>query len=301
MIGKITFELLSQPMTDHQAMRARHEIVRWMTLWHRFLVFSPSYELARKSRTGELTGAEVLPADFETVLRVYDDLGPVRFNEFSEWWQPIRFQQFGFAGDKRPAVERIGIVNDGGDMPLSELGKALTAYHALTWAEQGQPAALIAAIPFGLPKSQIMRQIGQLLDDMPSVDPIERRAMNARYSLHGTKLHRDSVAKYHDVLRAKSVNPTKPLWRIGLMAQLSYTYTNLIKQSENRMGSVDDRNNLKELTSRAFKRGHMIAENAARGIFPSYKDCPHAMPLDLERVEQQRLQKVAARRQRRAT
>ena len=293
-------ELTSQPVTDHQTIRARHEIVRWMTLWHRFLVFSPSYELARKSRTGELTGAELLPADFETVLRVYDDLGPVRFNEFSEWWQPIRFKQFGFAGDKRPAVERIGIVHDGGDMPLSELENALRTYHSRIWAEQGQPASLVAAIPFGLPKSQIMKQIGQLLDDMPPADPIERRAMNAKYSLHGSKLHRDSVAKYHAVLQAKSVNPTKPLWRIGLIAQLSYTYTNLIKNSEDRMGSINDRNNLKELTSRAFKRGHMIAENAARGIFPSYKACPHAMPLDLERVEHQRQQKVAAKKQRRS-
>jgi hypothetical protein len=287
-------------MADHQAMRARHEIVRWMTLWHRFLVFSPSYELARKSRMGELTGVEVLPADFETVLRVYDDLGPVRFNEFSEWWQPIRFQQFGFAGDKRPSVERIGMVHDGGDVPLSELENALRGYHSRTWTEQGQPAALIAAIPLGLPKSQIMRQIGQLLDDMPSVDPIERRAMNARYSLHGSKLHRDSVVKYHDVLQAKSVYSTKPLWRIGIIAQLSYTYTNLIKQSEDRIGSLVQRTKLKELTSRAFKRGHMIAENAARGIFPSYENCPHAMALDLDRVEQQRQRKVAERRQRRA-
>ena len=68
-----------------------------------------------------------------------------------------------------------------------------------------------------------------------------------------------------------------PLWQIGLKAKLSDTYVGLMKKSEDGKGTDDERKMLKEMTSRAVSRGHMVAENAARGIFPSYKKCPHAI------------------------
>ena len=46
--------------------------------WFEFLRLSPSYQLAHRVRTGErLTAADKmrLPADFDRVLKVYDDFG----------------------------------------------------------------------------------------------------------------------------------------------------------------------------------------------------------------------------------
>lgn len=273
--------------------------MRWITLWHFFLVLSPSYELARRFRVGELEGAETLPDDFDTVLSVYDDLGAVSFNQFSVWWQDVRFRYFGFGGDKRPAIECLGIVNERtDDAALSAICSSVKSYHSHQWTEQGQPSALIAAIPVGLTKSQILRQLSDQLDAIPDGSLFSKRAMNAKYVLTGSKLHRDPVVRYRDCLLAKGRMPDAPLWRIGAAARVSNTYNERLKPQVARTYSHDeqmaDREAVKFLTGRAVKRGHMIAENAARGIFPSYAKCQHAMPLDLERVEKQRLELVAA-------
>ena len=57
-------------------------------LWMEYLAVSPSYELARRYRAGGLSHAEQeqLPADFDTVLAVYDDLGDVQRVTFLDWW-----------------------------------------------------------------------------------------------------------------------------------------------------------------------------------------------------------------------
>ena len=47
---------------------------------------------------------------------------------------------------------------------------------------------------------------------------------------------------------------------------------------------ADDKNALKILTSRAISRGRMIAENAARGVFPSYAPCTHPVKFSDERM-----------------
>lgn len=288
-----------------KAMKARHDLVQWIRLWHGFLVLSPSYELARRFRVGELPESEPLPDDFDTVLGVYDDLGGVSFNEFSVWWQEVRFRHFGFGGDKRPSIVRLGVVNEGtDDAALSAIGSSVKSYHSQQWTEQGQPSSMIAAIPVGLTKAQIVRQLTDLLDAMPDGSAIPKRAMNAKYVLTGTKLHRDAVVRYRDCLLARARMPQAPLWRIGAAANVSDTYSGRLKPQVARTYSHDDqmadREAMKFLTGRAVKRGHMIAENAARGIFPSYVRCEHAIPLDLERVEQQRLERVAEMKRRRA-
>ena len=287
------------------AMRARHDFVRWIKLWHDFLVLSPSYELARRCRAGELSGTEALPDDFDAVLSVYDDLGAVTFLEFSEWWQEVRFRYFGFGGDRRPAIVGLGIIDENADEAgLAKIGDALKAYHTQQWDEQGQPSSLIAAIPLGLPKAQLIRQITNLLNGMPVGEQIAKRAMNAKYTLTGAKLHRDSIVRYRDCLLAKARMPKAPLWRIGSAANLSDTYGGRLKPQVARAYSHEDqmadREAMKFLAGRAVKRGYVIAENAARGIFPSYKPCQFAMPLDLDRVERQRQERLAETKRRRA-
>ena len=54
--------------------------VGFYLLWMEYLAISPSYELARRYRNHALTKDEQqhLPADFDTVLGVYEDLGDVQ-------------------------------------------------------------------------------------------------------------------------------------------------------------------------------------------------------------------------------
>ena len=87
-----------------------YDQLKWASLWFRFLAISPSYELARKCRAGELTGTEALPADFDAVLAVYDDLGDVQVMHFQHWWKGGALRHFGYSGNK-PTVTRIGVAH----------------------------------------------------------------------------------------------------------------------------------------------------------------------------------------------
>ena len=85
-------------------------------LWLEYLAVSPSYELARKFRAGTLTPEDEgrLPADFDAVLAVYDDLGDVQRISFDDWWRGRGLKHFGFQSE-RPQVRRLGTLRSGED------------------------------------------------------------------------------------------------------------------------------------------------------------------------------------------
>jgi hypothetical protein len=75
--------------------------------------------------------------------------------------------------------------------------------------------------------------------------------------------------RYMHVLRARAALPNLTLWRIGARTGVSDTYSRVLDYEEKVLckGDTYDRTMLTILTSRAFLRGKLIAENAARGVF----------------------------------
>ena len=267
---------------------AKREEIQWFQLWIQFLRLSPSYELARKCRAGKLTGAEALPADFDAVLAVYDNLGDVIVPRFVDWWRDRGIWHFGQQGEK-PSPTLIGTIrHDRGDEPIPRLNASVDVYIKDTWLKQGEPAAIVAAIPIGLSKAQIAKWIDAMLTEHGGKEQAEKPS-EPTYKLLGKKLHRRSVFQYMRVLLTKAANPDMPLWQIGVKAKLSPHYNLLLSKSDDGRGTIVERKNLKELTSRALLRGNMIAENAARGVFPHYGKCPHAMPMDWNEAHQRNM------------
>src|SRR6056297_2266267 len=78
-------------------------------LWFEYLAISPSYELARRHRAGQAIPSDLLPADFDAVLSVYDDLGDVQQALFRLWWKDVGLKHFGYQGTQ-PNVARVGYV-----------------------------------------------------------------------------------------------------------------------------------------------------------------------------------------------
>ena len=264
----------------------------WFHLWFQFLRRSPSFELARRVRQGE-TGL-VLPADFDAVLACYDNFGDVQSFSFRHWWRDVGVRHFGWEGEK-PKLTRLGVIAyDDADDRLLRLRSSVRDYLTEEWLDEAQPTTIIAAIPVGVPKAQIMRQLSGMIDTITS----EERSLDRKlakpttaYALARTgKLHRPSVWKYLRCLMIKADYPAEPLWRIGLRAKLSATYSGMLDPNSPppKHKEVDYKTSLKILTSRALLRGHMIAENAARGTFPSYAKCEHALPVDYEFIQRQR-------------
>lgn len=257
---------------------ANREQVIFGKLWFEFLLFSPSYELARKCRTDTLDAADRrrLPDDFETVLAVYDDLGDVQRITFDDWWFATGIRFFGYQGE-RPSVHAFDALLPETPDPAGRLSRFAADYVEGRWHEQGRQPSLVVSIPIGLPKARIMDQVANLL----AGTPVSRRKIESnppKYPIHGKKRDTDSLFRYIKcVLHKAYYHPHLKLWEIGVMAELSTTYSSRLAKGQ---GTVENQQALKILTSRALHRGMMIAENAARGLFPSYGRCEHAVAPD---------------------
>lgn len=267
---------------------------RWMDfpeiwgadLWLRFLQISPSYELARKCRAGELNGHETLPADFDNLLAVYDDLGDVQ--DSSHDWTDRQYRFMGHFGSQSSTAQ-IGILRHDSPQRASDVMEGLEGYLAQQWAIEGKPSAVIAAIPLGMGKAAIMKQIEAMLDKL-APDTHRLADGSPKYQMADKRNDLHSVDRYYKVMRFKLRRPKLKNWQIGVMAKLSEAHKKEHLKARAARPDYDptqDRNTLKELTSRALGRGHMIAENAARGVFPTYARCANAMPLDWRLLHQQ--------------
>jgi hypothetical protein len=248
-------------------------------MWMEYLAVSPSYELARRYRAGELSTADQqrLPKDFETVLAVYDDLGDVQRIRFLDWWSERGLAVFGYEGTK-PRIRRIDTLRSNRHRKAAE---RLQNFIADEWTEQSQPNALLVSIPLGLSKTQITRQLGKLLARYTG----ELRVLperKAKYPLLGTRQRKDTLFRYLFVIWVRCSMPRRALWRVGARARVSDTYSRELDAGARieRGTQVYDRSVLAMLTSRAWSRGLALAENAARGRFPSYERLEHAVEPD---------------------
>lgn len=263
--------------------------VAYYLLWFEFLAMSPSYELARKFNSGKWSDEDEKkrPADFDRVLEVYSDLGDVQRLRFRDWWLNRAFDIFGTQG-KRPRVEKVAFI-----APLNDrdphFGNAADQFIEGPWHEAGQQRTLIVAIPIGLTRSSISRRINQMLDRYPE-EARKLKVKPPKYQLEAINLHRHTYFRYLYVLWHRCTFPNDPLWKIGARSKVSGTYSRRLNPDADsgRYDQAEDKYALKILTHRAIERGKMMAENAARGVFPSYKKCPHAMSFDLEALNKMR-------------
>lgn len=212
------------------------------------------------------------------MLSVYDDLGDVQRVTFLDWWSERGLSVFGYEGAK-PRVRRIDTLRSNRHRRAAE---RVQDFIEDAWKDQGQPNAMLLSIPLGLSKSQITRQLSKLL---ARYAPEQRVLPNpvSKYPLLGTRQRKDTLFRYLFVVWVRCAMPRQALWRIGARAKVSDTYSRELdpKARIARGEMVYDRNVLAMLTSRAWSRGLALAENAARGRFPSYDVPEHAAPTNI--------------------
>ncbi|WP_298559364.1 hypothetical protein [uncultured Aliiroseovarius sp.] len=254
-------------------------------LWFDYLALSPSYELARLHRANQLTSDQEarLPTDFDRVLEVFDDFGDVQRTMFFPWWRERGMELCGFQGAK-PKVSKIAALKRSKPETDAILDD-VTDYMSNAWTEQGNQNTLLVAIPIGLPKARIAKQINTMLDAYPKqakqIAPPE-----PKYSLAGKRQNKEMLFRYMHVLLGRAAAPDLALWRVGARTKVSDTYSPELDYMSEVVPNEDqyDRMMLTILTSRALQRGRLIAENAARGVFPSYAKCDHAVEFDYQEL-----------------
>ena len=255
--------------------------VAFYLLWFEYLALSPSYELARRFREGTITEDERanLPADFDRVLAVFDDLGDVRRVLFRPWWTETGIRFFGSQGT-RPVVQQVATLKLGSKR-TKMANQRLQDYLSGAWIDQGKQTTMITAIPVGMPKAKVMRAVAALLDKYTEAE--RNIHMEPKYRLLGKRQNGKALLAYIRVVHIRSAMWKTQLWRVGSRSKLSFFYSGRVDpKSDVKYGGPGshERIMLGIMTSRALLRGKLIAENAARGIFPSYAAFPEAMDFE---------------------
>ena len=267
--------------------------VGFYMLWFEYLALSPSYELARLHSRNKLNDKQrtQLPKDFDQVCRVFDDFGDVQRKLFLPWWRERGMRLCGYQGEK-PMVTKVAAVSRQRHDPATLAGQ-VASFVDSHWNAQGEQNTLLVAIPIGLPMSRIEKEVREIVGKC-SKQEREIRPPEALYSLAGKRQNKDMLFRYRHVLLGRAAMPNAELWRVGVRTGVSDTYSPELDYNAKVVRNEDtyDRMMLTILTSRAFQRGRLIAENAARGIFPSYSKCEHAVEFDLNQL----YKRFAARR-----
>lgn len=243
-----------------------------------FLRLSPSYELAKKAREEGLTQdeTEALPANFDQVLNTYDLLGDVQTILFGNWWRQRGLKAFGNPYSQ-PEVHGIKYLPGGADLGLADCAKALDSYLSCARPMEGLNPGLLLSLPLDRPKAEILREVGKLLDEHKANDT----ACMAKppLALASKRIHIKKLVISLKLLTYKAARPNWELWRLGAFANVSDTYSPIFdpmgpRKVADPQQSID-RLLMTKTTSRALKKAELIAENAARGKFPT--DAPVEM------------------------
>lgn len=265
--------LLKSDLQKNGKFVEEHRLYRF---WFEFLALSPSYELARRyrARNGRLSKADQarLPQDFDRVLKTYDAFGDVQKYLFKVWWVDRAVELFGIKG-KPSTVVPLYKVAAGKSPNKVKLDTTLTKYLDSTWALQNRPGAIVLAIPLDSTRQRILKSIKTLLDEHLQTP---RSPAKPAFALATKDLHIKNIIDAMSVLWIRSAKPEWELWKIGVEANISKLYSKKFNafKSKRTNANYDEFRHLEQMTSRKFKIAVNIAENAARGIFPSQSPCP---------------------------
>ena len=263
----------------------------YIMLMVEFLRISPSYELARQIRykgldkktqnqlitqlyeaEGKTLSAidkQAVIAEFQSVLATYNEIGDIATMTFDDWWQTRGIYIYGTPFSK-PLVKQITRIEKDEDFePL--FYKPYEQYLTKIRSLEGNPTSLILGLPLGIPKADLLRQISKLIDNAKV--PLATKSARASKALAAKRLRSEPLFIQLRILMAKAQYPDMQLWKVGLWAKVSAKHAKTLdlKESKKKFEDADSKEHLAILTSRAFKNAKQVAENAARGSFPSSK------------------------------
>ena len=240
-------------------------------IWFEFLRLSPTYELARQVVANRLSETKLnikLPNDIEDVISTYEDFGDVRNISFSRWWNKNCDVLFGKTRAKPSATELMRIPFDV-DLDINECVEKINSYLSHQWDEEGKSEVLLVAIPLTGSKNDLIESIKKMIDPK-DISPVLKPNRSVRsYALLGERQQLVPLSSKLRLLWTKADNPKLELWRLGVNAKLSKSYSRFDTARKKLTGEMcDETPKIASATSHALSDAIYTMENAARGRFP---------------------------------
>ncbi|MFN3226624.1 MAG: hypothetical protein ACE360_10300 [Hyphomicrobiales bacterium] len=283
---------IGQQLSDYGEFREEdfEETYTWVkdpyryALWYEFLRLSPSYELARLKTAGRKLDKEALPADFEQVEQVYRSLGNVRRYDFDEWWRKVGLNEFGISTEK-PQVWFVGHTHKS-DEDQWMIAEGVQDYLDNEWDTFGLPPTLFVAIPLNMSTDAILKDV----QDLVAKRDVGERAhiTRANFKLAEGRFRAGAYREYYEYVKLKTIYPNYPYWKLPeLVGGNGEDTTGLpLKKAKKADHLVDKHKKLSNHARRCVERARIMAESAARGLFPNHdkEKCPHALPFDYKDI-----------------
>ena len=223
-----------------------------------YLKASPSYRAVRKLVDGRKVAA--LPKDFSVVHKVVLDFGDIHRMQEIDWWQKVGKDLYGIA-TPLPDARDLGVL----------------AYSKPTInAKWSGLDSLVLEVPLAMTKPQALKQIRKIVDAHFFTAQLPPQ-ITAKYELAKSKLRLATLSTGLFALRYYEKG--MPLWqignRLGLIPAQAFDERMFAKEEHHKVSY--EKEVLSIAARRLVRTALLVAENAARGRFPSDKPFAEAM------------------------
>ena len=256
------------------SVRERRPDDRRYDLWPEFLRLSPSYNFANRVMQGLATREEFFNevADAEIVWETRQNFGDIWATSPSDWRKRNTLRLFGQSlSDLKLKV--LHVMQSGEYAQRQDMAHALETYFDRTRPEMGNPLSVVISVPLDADRSVLVQTFSEMITyykarrddshDAPAQEPL--------YSLSGVKARYAVMQQTLTVAKARACEPSIPLWEIGMHVGVNETYASEMRtKAYKKKEAVIPKNILAATTSRFLRQAVCLAENAARGKFPSY-------------------------------
>jgi hypothetical protein len=155
----------------------------------------------------------------------------------------------------------------------------LNHYFKTQWKEENQPEVIVLSVPLNLTRQRALKEVKRLFDQhiVPKLVPAK-----PKYDLVTKAMHKQNIIDAMTVLMIRTARPSYKLWQVGVEAKISKTYSAKfdVKATKRTAANSEELRTLEMMTSRKYRLGKWLAENAARGLFPLQTEPAHAVAFD---------------------
>jgi hypothetical protein len=223
-----------------------------------YLKASPSYRAVRKLINGRRVAA--LPKDFSVVHKVVLEFGDIHRMQEVDWWQKVGKDLYGIA-TPLPDARGLGV---------------LTASEPAINAKWSGLDSLVLELPLAMTQASALKQIRKLIDAQPFAAQLPPQ-IAPKYELAKSKLRVETLST--GLLALRYYEKGMPLWqignRLGLIPAQTFDERGLAKEEHHKVSY--EKEVLSVAARRLIRTALLVAENAARGRFPSDKPFAEAM------------------------
>lgn len=245
-----------------------------------FLRVSATYLAADKlSRPSFRGDAGPLPSDFASVQRVFASLGSVHGRPFRYWWHHSGRYCFGFA--EPPEIDILALLplhQEPDEADLDRIASGVRTWIADWRQGLGTPATALLAVPLSPDRRAMLRALNETLIEVYA--RLDQPGAVAAYQPMRNRIQARTVIVAYTALCFRVAYPDDPLWRIALRVEAKTAKKEFARKMAAQWIATDRKpkdinaDDYGSEASRFLDRAYRLAENAARGRFPSLDDLP---------------------------